>query len=297
MKMKMNLERLKVFYVVAQEGSLANAAKKLHIAQPALSRTIKLLEEELGTQLFDRMSKLGLRLTLQGERTLKFAEKTLREAALFEKLIKEKTEEVQGNFTIVTTPYLASTWLPHHLLGFINQYPKLKIKIVGKLEDINISQGDIIIRTFIAHHPHLIQKHLCFLHTKLWASPDYLKKFGAPQTAEELDNHRLITFDDNVSNPYGSVSWILNVGTSIENVREPYLQNNSYEGLINLANTGLGIIEAYEEYINLKPHHLVQVLPELEGPIVDIYYIFPKATEHSKKIKAFEEYVSSLNFR
>jgi DNA-binding transcriptional LysR family regulator len=291
----MNLERLKIFYVVAQEGSLAKAAKKLHIAQPALSRTIKLFEEELGTQLFDRMSKLGLRLTPQGERVLKFAERILNESVLFEKLIKEQTDELEGDLTIVTTPYLASQWLPHYLLlGFFEKYPQLRVRVIGKLDSIDINQADIAIRTFIPHHPHIIQRHLFSSHYKLWASPDYLEEHGTPQAPEELDHHRLLAFGGNVFNPYGSVSWILNVGASLDKPRIPYLENNSYEGLFNLANAGLGIIEAPEEYVVLRPNNLVKILPNLDAPVVEVYYMYAKHMEKSKKMLAFEEYFNEM---
>ena len=67
-----NLEYYKVFYTAAHHASLTVAAKELSISQPAVSQTIKLLEEELGAKLFTRVSR-GIRLTPEGELLYPFA--------------------------------------------------------------------------------------------------------------------------------------------------------------------------------------------------------------------------------
>src|SRR5262249_17061831 len=89
---------------------------------------------------------------------------------------------------------------------------------------------------------------------------------------------------------YGSVHWILNVGAHTKK-RVPYMVANSTEGVINLAIQGFGIIEAPKEYVEIKKSNLVQVLPELDSPIIDTYFIYSKEFEKSQKIQVFTEYV------
>lgn len=289
----MSLDRLKVFYVVAKEGSLASAAKKLHIAQPALSRTIKLLEEELGTQLFERMSKLGLRLTLQGERTLEFTEKILNESELFEKIIKENTDKPQGELKIVTTPAMASFWLAQFLPGFIEKYPEIRLDIIGETSAIEGTpeKGDVFIRTYIDHHPYLIQRHLQSFHHKLWASLEYLEKYGTPQKIEDLNHHQLLTYEKTGYNIYANTTWILDIGENRDKPRKPSLTFNSIEGLINYADAGLGIIGMPIELVKLKSKKLINILEDVNGPIIDIYCIYPESRKDSKKIASFVDYL------
>lgn len=66
---------------------------------------------------------------------------------------------------------------------------------------------------------------------------------------------------------------------------------NSIEGLINLAVQGFGIIEAPREFVTLRTNELVEILPQLDSPVIDIYFIYSKSLENSKKIRAFAEYV------
>ena len=71
--MHIDMEMYRVFYITAKHGSLSKAAKELFISQPAVTQTIKQLEEKLGGQLFFRTSK-GVRLTGDGEALLPFVE-------------------------------------------------------------------------------------------------------------------------------------------------------------------------------------------------------------------------------
>lgn len=293
--MKMDLERLKVFYVVAKEGGLLKASLKLNLTQPSLSRTIRLLEEELNTQLFERTGK-GLALTAQGERTLIFAEKFLKEAELFERLLNDQSDSPQGDLRIITTPGMASFWLAQYIPGFIKLYPKIHLDIIGSTENIepNIEKADVLIRTHMNHYPYLIQRHLQSFHHKIWASPEYLQKFGEPIKLEDLDHHRLLAFETIKFNSLANNTWILEIGTDTGKSRKPFLLLNSIEGLINYALLGVGLIGMPEELVKIKTNTLISVLEDIKGPIVDIYCIYPEQRQHSKNIILFSDYLTRV---
>src|SRR5260370_41975083 len=73
----MNIRRLAYFVVVAEEENLHRASMRLHVAQPALTRQIRLLEEELGTTLFNRLPR-GISLSTAGQAFLEDARQILR---------------------------------------------------------------------------------------------------------------------------------------------------------------------------------------------------------------------------
>ncbi len=151
----------------------------------------------------------------------------------------------------------------------------------------------MLICPLIPHQPHLIQKHLLTPKIKLFASDAYLKKFGRLKTVDDLNNHRLITYRGNYYTAYGSTNWILNVGIKEGQAsRKSYLEIDSLTGMLNSALRGYGIAEL-PNLPTVLNSGLIEVLPELDGPCVELYYIFPEKRKNSKKINLLFEYLSS----
>jgi len=287
----MDLELLKRFYIVAEEGTIGRAAQKINVAPSAVTRSIGDFEHQLKTQLFERVPK-GMQLTQQGERLHAFAKQFLEQADSFEKSFQEKEDEVEGEINIVTTAYLGSEWLAPCLKEFLKKHPKLHIQILIRSENIHPAEGDVAICTLIPHQPHLIQKPLFTAYTRLFASQSYLNKFGVPYTVEDLDSHRLITYKGNHYSPYGSTNWILNVGNKPgASPRKSYFEIESLHGMLNSALQGYGIVE-FPDYSKVFDLGLKQVMPELIGPELDIYYVFPQSRKTSRKINLLYEYLS-----
>ncbi|MDP6700212.1 MAG: LysR family transcriptional regulator, partial [Candidatus Latescibacteria bacterium] len=100
----MELRHLRYFAMAAEEENISRASARLHISQPAVSRQIKDLEEELGVQLFERLRD-GLKLTAAGNRALVHARQILRKAAELE----EAMHPFRGQHTTLT---LAVGYIP-----------------------------------------------------------------------------------------------------------------------------------------------------------------------------------------
>lgn len=121
----MEILQLKYFQVVARLEHMTKAAEVLHISQPALSKTIRLLEEQVGVSLFDRQGKT-IRLNEQGMLFLKRVDKAL---ALLEDGVKEcQTDEQLGEIKLAVLS--GSGMIPSLLRDFQKQYPKIKFKLV-----------------------------------------------------------------------------------------------------------------------------------------------------------------------
>lgn len=287
----MDLELLKRFYIVADEGNVGRAAKKIHIAQSALTRSISDFEYQLKTQLFDRVPK-GMRLTTQGERLFAFAKQILEQTDSFEKAFHEKEDEISGELKIVTTPFVGTDWLVPNLKGFLEKYPDIKVRILLRSENIDPSEGDVTICPFIPHQPHLVQEHLLTTQVQLFSSLPYLKKFGTPQKPEDLDHHRLITYKGNYYTAYGSTNWVLNLGAKREQPpRQSYFEIDSLSGMLNSALQGYGIVELPDLFVS-SGTGLIEVMPEVKGPTIELYYIFPEKRKDSKKINKLFKYIA-----
>lgn len=285
----MDLELLKRFYIVAQEGTLAKAADRVHVAQSAVARSIQLFEYQMKTRLFDRIPK-GMQLTPQGERLFIFAKQVFEMTDSFEKVFHEKEDEIEGEIRILTTPYVGTHWLIPHMKKFLKKHPKVTLKFHFNNEEIhNLEDADVGICPFISHQVGLIQKPLLSLTIRLFASPEYLKEMGTPQTPQDLDHHRLIVYKEDYYAPYGN--WILNVGRNAGMPpRKAYIQADNLNAMVQSAIHGMGIIEA-PDLTSVLNSGLQEVIPELIGSQISCYFIYSENRKNSKKIQLLFKYL------
>lgn len=124
----MDIRQLRYFVAIAEQGTISKAAQHLHMAQPPLSRQLKLMEEEMGVTLFERNKKKKVTLTPQGELFLKKAKAILigMDETILE--IKEFSGEINGTLSVGSTIYCAPVLLSA-LNKFRNQYSHIKFSI------------------------------------------------------------------------------------------------------------------------------------------------------------------------
>lgn len=124
----MDLREMRYFYAIVEEGNISNASKKLNIAQPALSRQMKQLEDTLGVQLFERGSR-KIRLTEAGQL---FRERTEQILGLVDGTIKEITainDGLGGTISIGTVTTSGAALLPNVISQFHSLYPSVTFQI------------------------------------------------------------------------------------------------------------------------------------------------------------------------
>ncbi|MGC5327431.1 LysR family transcriptional regulator [Brevibacillus sp. SYSU BS000544] len=136
--MDVNLEWYRVFYWTAKLGSLSRAAERLHISQPAVSQTIKLLETKLEGQLFFRTSK-GVTLTVEGEVLFRYVEQAFSFVEIGEKKIAEMHNLLSGEINIGASDTLCKHYLLPYLEMFHKQFPKVRIRITNRTTPETIS--------------------------------------------------------------------------------------------------------------------------------------------------------------
>jgi DNA-binding transcriptional LysR family regulator len=125
----MDTKRLGYFVRVAQDGSLTKASGVLRIAQPALSRQIRLLEEELGLSLFERTAR-GMQLTEEGDYLLTSVAGPLRDLDLAVQNARKFSPKIEGNVTLGMPASIAEI-LAHSLaLRMDAHFPNIKVRIV-----------------------------------------------------------------------------------------------------------------------------------------------------------------------
>lgn len=134
------LELLPAFEAAARHLSFTKAAGELFITQSAVSRQIQALEENLGTQLFERRTR-ALLLTEAGQRYAQVAQTVLGE-------LQEATQKLKGaaaarTVTVTTTPGFASLWLIPRLNGYLQGHPGVDVRISASYEAANLERDGV----------------------------------------------------------------------------------------------------------------------------------------------------------
>ncbi len=297
MRVNIDLDKLKVFYYVAKAKKFTTAADLLNISQPALSRSIQLLEDRLGIKLFYRHAK-GLTLTAQGELLASAVGEILSKLEIVTEKLYEEEKEPKGPLKVAATGGLVNLFLLPYIPEFLKKHPDIRLTLIATdaIPAFEFGEVHVMIRPPI-HGPEaadLIQRHLLTNYVGLYASKNYLQEFGVPQAPEDLDAHRLIAFGDHAEAGYFKpMNWHLALGTEHGNVRDPFLQINSPQARFAMAQASVGIIALSKEHPGLKESGLIQILPHIPGPVAETYYIYPKELQNSKKVILFQNYLEA----
>ncbi len=126
----MKLHQLRYLAAVAQSGlNITAAAQKLHTSQPGVSKQIKLLEDELGFQIFVREGRNLTRITPAGQQVIERALRILQEAQSIRDLSTELRDEGRGSLSIGTTHTQARYVLPSVIQEFRARYPQVRLNL------------------------------------------------------------------------------------------------------------------------------------------------------------------------
>lgn len=124
----MELRHLRYFEAVARHSHVTRAAAELHIAQPALSKQISQLEQELGVALFDRVGR-NVRLTEAGEALLPHARAVMAQVEAARAEMAERIGLSRGRATVGTPPTVGTQLLPPVLAAFNRRYPGIELRL------------------------------------------------------------------------------------------------------------------------------------------------------------------------
>ena len=192
----MDIKQIKTFIIVAETGSLSAASDRLRLAQPALSRHIKLLEHEIGVQLFARHVR-GMTLTEQGEKLLGRVSGLIRQLEQSVDDIRSNDEVVKGNVAIGLMPSVNTVFAVRLVERVRRELPKVTLRIVegysGHLIEW-LQRGDLDISFLYgpAADLHLRCKELLYEDIGLISPPGSLPELGPQIRIAEVKHLPLV---------------------------------------------------------------------------------------------------------
>ena len=290
--MAMDWDKLRIFHAVADAGSFTHAGETLHLSQSAVSRQISSLEESLSSRLFHRHAR-GLILTEQGELLYRTVHDVFAKLTMVEARLTDSQEQPQGPLKIATTVGLGSLWLTPRITEFIEMYPDIEVNLITTDEELDVSmrEADCAIRLTPPTQADLIQRRLTRVHTHVFASPEYLQNRGMPEKVRDLANHDLIVYGEDQAMPVANINWLLNAvrDATNEEPRKVLTLNNLY-GMFRAVEAGVGVA-GLPDFLAREAKNLVRILPELEGPGNDAFFVYPEEMRSSQRIAGFRDFL------
>lgn len=184
------------FLAVAEAGSLSGAARALGMTQPSLGRHIAEIEASLKVTLFWRVAR-GVALTPAGEALLPHA-RAMRDAAReFALAAAAREEGMAGTVRITASRVMAFYTLPPIIADLRRKAPQIEVDLVASDETENLlfREADIALRMYRPTQLDLVAKHVMDVPMALYGAPSLLKRFGLPQSLEEVLTFPIVGFD------------------------------------------------------------------------------------------------------
>ncbi|ENO93843.1 transcriptional regulator CysB-like protein [Thauera sp. 28] len=199
----MNIQQLRYIQEVARRGlNVSDAADALFTSQPGVSKQIRLLESELGIEIFVRHGKRLVDITEPGRAVLAIAERVLHDLGNLQQVGEEFANEASGSLSIATTHTQARYVLPRVVRDFMQRYPQVRLSLhQGNprqvCEMVLDGTADIAIATeAIADYDDLVMLPCYQWNRCVVATPRHPILRESPLTLEAIARYPIITYDD-----------------------------------------------------------------------------------------------------
>lgn len=285
----MDLNRLSVFLRIVEEHGVTLAAKKLGVPKSSVSRSLKLLEQELGTELLRRSSR-KLTLTDAGTRLFNEASRALATITDVESQIVDLDSSVRGPIRI-TAPVDAGVWILSGIVAeFANLYPDVRIELSLSARVVDLVQEgyDLALRAGPIRDTSLIARPLPAASFILLASPEYLRTHTAPKAAADLSKHRCILFREFT----GKGTWSLDGPNGVETVTVSgaiISDDFSVNRALVAAGTGIGLLPGFVFQAGCKD--LVHIMPKYSAKAAPMHLVYPQSRYVARRVTLFRDFL------
>ena len=287
-----NIDDLQVLLQTAAAGSLTAAARTLGVTPAAASATLKRLEAQLGTRLFERSTR-AMRLTSAGQILLDYARRAFELLAEGESQLDAERGELVGAVRMSAPSDLARTVLLPMLDEFLRLHPgvQLVLSIGDRVLDVLRDEVDIAIRYGELSDSRLVARTLALARPLLSASPDYLQRRGTPSAPMDLVDHNCIVFT-RAGRPFNA--WRFGQDGHWTTVRvsgDRVVDDASLAREWAIAGSGIILKTEMEQRRDLVSGALVPLLAEWETDPYPLYALLPSGRFLPNRIRALVDFI------
>jgi LysR family transcriptional regulator, regulator for bpeEF and oprC len=292
----MDLDSLQAFVKVVQTGSFTRAADALHTQKARLSRRVSQLERELAVRLLERSTR-SLSLTEAGREFFERAHAILVSVDDARQAMQRIRGEPQGTLRLTCGVEFGLVAVSGWIADYLTAFPQVQVEAdySNRVVDIVHEGHDLAVRVGPLSDSSLAARRLGFLDYGLYASADYLRRHGPPDSPQALGAHPLVVYAG--AAPQGH--WQLSRGDDVQRLKlQPRLHVNTSLAVREALQRGLGIgllPRRVAEPAGQAPL-LQRVLADWATPEVPVHAVFPSARYLTPKVRAFID-LAAANFR
>jgi DNA-binding transcriptional LysR family regulator len=294
----MDLNQLLIFAKVAEYQSFTKAAQELMMEKSTVSTKVSQLEDRLGARLLNRTTR-SVTLTEAGEGYYHYCQQIVENVREADHFAETLTTEPQGLLRITAPLDFGHILVRTLVRPFMDEYQKVQLELflTERQVDLVKERFDVALRigTSAFQDSSLIAKQILSIHMSFFASPDFLRQYGIPESINELNNYDFIVFAPEKEK-------ILKVQKG--NVVYQFKRNGRFKvndmlACKEAALSGLGIAalptRIVQEETNEK--RLIPILSDYSLPKATLFAIYPSRQWMPRKLKVFVEYLDTWGMR
>jgi DNA-binding transcriptional LysR family regulator len=288
-----NIGDLQVLLHTAAGGSLTAAARVLGVTPAAASATLKRLEAQLGTRLFERSTR-AMRLTSAGEILLDYAQRAFELLAEGEAQLESERGELVGTVRVSAPSDLGRTVLLPMLDEFLRLHPgvKLALNVGDRVLDVLRDDVDVAIRYGELSDSRLVARLLAVARPLLSASPEYLQRRGTPSAPVDLVDHNCIAFI-RAGRPFNAWRFAQNGHwTTVRVSGDRIVDDASLAREWALSGAGIILKTELEQKQDLLSGALVPLLTEWETEPYPLHALLPSGRFLPNRVRALVDFIA-----
>lgn len=282
---------MRVFVRVAESGGFAEAARRLNMSPPAVTRAVSALEDLIGARLLTRTTR-SVQLTEPGRRYFEDAKRILGDIKEAEASAAGSFSTPTGTLTITASVMFGQIYIVPIVMEFLDKYPGVTTRLVFLDRVTNLVDEGFDVAIRIGHLPDssysavkvgTVRRVIC-------GSPEYFREHGVPRQPEDLLNHRIIA----ATTVWPSNEWRFgSEGKHSINVK-PAMHCNSNASVIEAIRSGWGIAKliSYQVGPCLVDGSLLTVLDDFEEEPLPIHVVHPEGRHASAKVRSFVDFAT-----
>ncbi|MCS2148851.1 MULTISPECIES: LysR family transcriptional regulator [Scandinavium] len=290
------IHAMQLFIRVAELESFSRAADTLGLPKGSVSRQIQALENLLGVRLLHRTTR-RVQLTQDGMVYYERAKDLLSNLDELDGMFQHDPTSISGRLRVDMPVGVARNLVIPKLPAFLQQYPGIELELSSsdRLVDVIREGFDCVVRVGTLKDSGLVARPIGKLTVINCASPNYLERFGYPETLDDLAGHAMVHYATSLGvrpqgfelNTDNQIRWLKTGGV---------LTVNSTETYHAACLAGLGIIQVPRIGVKdaLRSGKLVEILPHYRAEPMPVSLIYPHRRNLSRRVHLFMEWLTDV---